>query len=175
MTTNVFKEENLFLVIFGKLMTSFIFSLMITFVVSLLFGYQYMLVRTGSMEPTIHQFELVILAPTEFKDIEVLDIVTFKSMEGGTMTFTHRVRGFTETGELITAGDANIDSGTGEISLDQGSVPENRYIGKVVGGIYSLGLIIMFLKEHTMMAGLIIVGGLMMYILLCDEESDSVF
>ena len=175
MTTNVFKEENLFLVVFGKLMTSLIISLFVTFVISLLFGYQYLLVRTGSMEPTLHQFTLVILAPEKFENLKELDIVTFKGVEDGTMTFTHRIRGFTETGELITAGDANIDSGTGEVSLDNSTTPKSRYIGKVVGNIYPIGLIIMFLKENTMMAGVILVVGLMLYILLCDEESDSVF
>lgn len=175
MTTNVFKEENLFLFVFTKLISSFIISLFITFVVSLLFGYQYMIVRTGSMEPTLHVFEMVILAPTEFKDVEVGDIVTFKSVGEGTVTFTHRVHGFTETGELITAGDANIDSGTGKIELDKSTVPESRYVGKVVGDIYSVGLIIMFLKENIIEAGLILVIGFVLYIILCDDEEDSIF
>ena len=100
MKTNIFKEENLFLIVFTKLMTSFIISLFITFIVSLLFGYKYMLVKTESMEPTIHVSELVILAPTKFEDLKIMDIITFKSSGEGTMNFTHRVRGVAENGEF---------------------------------------------------------------------------
>lgn len=175
MKTNIFKEENLFLTIFTKMMTSFIISVFITFVVSLLFGYKYMIVKTPSMEPTLHVHELIILAPTEFEDLEILDIITFKSSGEGTMSFTHRVRGVAENGELITAGDANIDTGTGEIKYDNSTVSKDIYVGKVVGDIYSVGLLIMFLKENIMTAGLIMIIGFVAYILLCDEEEDSVY
>ena len=127
------------------------------------------------MEPTLHVFEMVILAPTDFEDVKIGDIVTFRGVEGGSMTFTHRVHGFTEDGQLITAGDANIDSNTGEINYDNSTVTPSRYIGKVVGSIYSVGLIIMFLKENIMQAGLVLVIGFVIYILLIDDSEESVF
>ena len=175
MTTNVFKEESLFWLVFKKLIVSFIFSLCITFVVSLPFGYQYMIVRTGSMEPTLHRRTMAILSPTKFEDIEIGDIVTFKSGGAGTMYFTHRVHGFTENGNLITAGDANIDTETKEIILDTSTVPKDRYVGRVVGNIYPIGIIIMFLKEHVMASGIILIAGFVIYILLIDDEEDSVY
>jgi len=44
-----------------------------------------------------------------------------------------------------------------------------------VGSIYSVGLIIMFLKENIMQAGLLLIIGFTAFILLCDDEEDSVY
>jgi len=146
-TTNVFKEENLFLLIFKKLIVSFIWAVCITFVVSLLLGYKYMIVGSGSMTPKIPVWTMVIIAPTEYEDLEINDIVTYKSGGKGTINFTHRVVEFAENGNIITAGDANIDPETG-IPVRDGEIPESRYVGKVVGHLYPVGLLVKFVKEN---------------------------
>lgn len=146
-SVNVYKEENLFLIIFKNLIVSFILALIITFGVSLLFGYKYMLVASGSMTPVIPVRSMVILAPTDYEDLELGDIVTYKSSGKGTINFTHRVVEFAENGNIITAGDANINSETGLPQRD-GEIPKSRYVGKVVMNLYPVGLLVYFIKEN---------------------------
>ncbi|WP_368409245.1 signal peptidase I [Halomarina litorea] len=60
-------------------------------------------VYSGSMEPTIHQYDGYLLVPAS--DVDVGDIVTFWSPERNSYT-THRIVGQSEHG-FITKGDAN--------------------------------------------------------------------
>lgn len=142
-----YKETDLFWFTFKKLITSFLMALAITFVVSLLFGYQYMIVMSGSMTPKIPIHTMVILAPTDYQDLELNDIITYKSSGAGVINFTHRVVEFSENGNVITAGDANIDPSTNLPKRD-GEIPESRYVGKVVGHIYPLGILIYYIKTN---------------------------
>lgn len=99
---------------------------------------------SGSMEPSVEVYDVVIAKNTDISKIKVGDIITFISnwdINYG-VTVTHRVVGISksETGEyqLSTKGDNN---GT----KDGGTVTQVNLVGKVVGRIPQLGQLQFFL------------------------------
>lgn len=154
MKTNVFKEGNLFLTIFKKLVLYFLISVMLAFGVSLLVGYQYKIVRTGSMEPTLHVWTLVAVRPVDFEDVKVGDIVTFSSSDkSSAITYTHRVVAI-EDGKLRTKGDANGN-------VDNSPIGEDRYLGVVEFHSYFIGLVITYIKSNILQC---IIGAVIIFL-----------
>lgn len=99
---------------------------------------------SGSMEPNVSVYDVVVAIDADISKIKVGDIVTFISswdINYG-LTVTHRVVEInkSETGEyqLKTKGDNNG-------SPDGGIVTQNNLIGKVVGRIPQLGRLQFFL------------------------------
>lgn len=99
---------------------------------------------SGSMEPNIEVYDVVVAAETDISTIRVGDVVTFISnwsVNSG-VTVTHRVVEIatTENGEyqLTTKGDNNQ-------AIDGGYVTQRNLIGKVVGRIPQLGQLQFFL------------------------------
>lgn len=99
---------------------------------------------SGSMEPNVEVYDVVIAVDQDISKIKVGDIITFISswdINYG-LTVTHRVVGISknENGEyqLYTKGDNNQ-------SADGGVVTQNNLIGKVVGRIPQLGRLQFFL------------------------------
>ncbi len=99
---------------------------------------------SGSMEPNVSVYDVVVAIDEDISKIKVGDIVTFISnwdINYG-LTVTHRVVGITkgENGEyqLITKGDNNG-------SKDGGTVTQHNLVGKVVGRIPALGRLQFFL------------------------------
>lgn len=73
------------------------------------FGYSVMKVVTGSMEPTIHENDFILVKETDSAELEVGDIICFKSDDPeiyGKLN-THRICGINDDGTFITRGDAN--------------------------------------------------------------------
>lgn len=65
-------------------------------VIMLIAGYKFMIVSSGSMEPTLPVGSLVIVTPCDYEDLKEGDIVTFTSSDpesGGGLNFTHRIIG----------------------------------------------------------------------------------
>ena len=86
-------------------------------------GYKPYIILTGSMEPTIRQYGLVIVEKDGFNNVQVGDIISFD--EPGVLRHVcHRVIAI-ENGVLTTKGDNNN-------SQDLGTVSESNFIGKVV-------------------------------------------
>ena len=164
MDTNVFKQDNLIWWTIKKIMLSFIVSLGITFVVSIMFGFKYRLVGSGSMEPAIPTYSLIATVKTPYEELEIGDIITYRV---GNLTFTHRVVEFAENGNVITAGDANINSATGIPSRD-GEIPKERYEGKYVFQLAPIGELIMFMKQNIMICGILIMLGFFTYSVVVD-------
>lgn len=157
---NVFKEKSAFLYYAKKLILNFFLGLIITFVISIIFGYQYKLIGSGSMLPTLSLRSLVIVAPVEYEDLEIGDIITMKASDNSTssITFTHRIvgkyneadnktpllpgdEGFEEAKYWQTQGDNNPNP-------DTNPVTEGRVVGKVVANFNFVGYAITYVKSN---------------------------
>lgn len=107
-------------------------------------GYSLFRVVTGSMEPEIPVGSLIISKETDIEEIEVGDIINFRSRESGMlgMVITHRViqRYEDEDGSILleTKGDAN------------------RYTdGYLVGEANLIGKTVSYTKEGNLIAGIL--------------------
>lgn len=65
-------------------------ALLATIAIMLFSGYKFMIVSSGSMEPTLPVGSLVIVTPCDYEDLQEGDIVT---MDAGGINLTHRVVG----------------------------------------------------------------------------------
>lgn len=113
-------------------------------------GHKFFTVMTGSMQPSIMVGDLVIAKELPPEQINVGDVITFKSQNSGNIT-THRVKEVIKDGagiKYITQGDANNVQ-------DQNTVESKAVIGKVVRCIPKVGTIMSWMKSHL---SLIIVG-----------------
>ncbi len=149
MQKNVFKENSAVLFFVKKLLSNFVLGLVLTFVISICCGYQYKLIGSGSMLPTLSLKSLVIVAPVKNyeKDLKVGDIITFKASADSTsgITFTHRIVDIDEkTGWYITKGD-NRDT------QDANPVNPDRLVGKVVANFNFVGYAITYIKANLFM------------------------
>ena len=126
------------------LMVFLIFSVFL-FIVSRLGASNFLVVLSGSMEPTINMGDLVVTAPITSNAIKVGDIVAF--YDGKEFPITHRVINITEGG-FITKGDANEDpdpmvrSGSSVVGKIAFWVPFAGYLVYFARGIYGLIILI---------------------------------
>jgi signal peptidase len=115
-----------------------------------LFGNELMVVLSGSMAPTFNTGSIVAVKPIEFEQIKPGDIITFKDVDGRTVT--HRVVEI-NNGELITKGDANDGKDSVPVSAD-------RIIGQVQYSIPFVGYLVDFIKSKIGMLVFLGVPGL---------------
>ncbi|PLT32892.1 signal peptidase I [Bacillus sp. V5-8f] len=115
------------------------------------FGYQFMTILSGSMEPEINRGAVVLVK--SMKDPAALqegDVVTFRSPRDSNQLITHRIMDINEQGihtEFITKGDANL-------TPDARPLSANLVVGKYQGVTFPyLGYLIEFMKSKL---GLII-------------------
>jgi len=124
------------------------------------FGIRMLVVKSGSMEPTIKTGALVIdKAESEY---QVGEIVTFKDRENPKETITHRIVGVETQNNITlftTQGDAN---GT----PDSTKVTQDRILGKVIIDIPILGYIVAFARTWPGVVVLIIIPAV---IIIYDE------
>lgn len=101
----------------------------------LVFGYGTAIVLTGSMEPEISAGDLVVIK--EKDSYEEGDVITY---EGRTTPVTHRIIEISRDGDgnalYLTQGDAN--------NTDDGYIPNERVVGKVVLTVPSVGALQQF-------------------------------
>lgn len=106
-------------------------------------GVQTYVVVSGSMEPTIPVWSLVYAKPVEPASLQSGDVIVFYStnptsisdgsVQDGAIPITHRVvENNTESGEIITKGDANTNT-------DLYPVAYVNVVGKVVTHVPALG------------------------------------
>ncbi|MEO8695381.1 MAG: signal peptidase I [Acidimicrobiales bacterium] len=106
--------------------------------VLLLLGYRPLVVRSGSMVPTLRVGDLIVVEEIEATDVRVGDIVTFVDPTGGDETITHRVRAVTDDGALRqfeTKGDDNI-------LTESWSIPTTTTVTKEVWRVPAVGLLV---------------------------------
>jgi signal peptidase len=99
------------------------------------FGLHPFTVLSGSMEPTIHTGDIVVVDKISPLDTRVGDVVTFRSPEDPAKLITHRMISMRVRGEtvfVVTRGDANT-------GVERWSVPTNGTIGRAEYRIPKLG------------------------------------
>lgn len=98
-------------------------------------GWRVLTEQTGSMAPTLHPGDVVVVRPVSPLDVRAGDVVTFPSPESTGKLITHRVvstipRAGTVT--VVTRGDANNDS-------ERWAVDRDGRIGRAVYRIPAVG------------------------------------
>ena len=71
------REQNEVWVITKMVLLAILWSVLITFGVSLLCGFRYDLVVSYSMYPVLTRGSLVVIEPTPYEELEIRDIVNF--------------------------------------------------------------------------------------------------
>ncbi len=115
------------------------------------FGFYPMLLTTGSMEPDLPAGAMVVARAQA--DYAVGDIVSFRQ-EGAVVT--HRIIGETAQG-YQTAGDANN-------APDQGTVPPEAVLGRVVLCLPRVGALLLLLRQPIGILALA-AGGAVLFLL----------
>ena len=122
----------------GKAIKSIFISLLLTIALMVCCGYKFMIVISGSMEPTLPTGSLIIVTPCEYEDLKLNDIVT---MQGSGIYFTHRVVGKVDmaSNEILSPDDPKYDTqgiwytkGDNNLQND-GDGPINK---EVIGKVY---------------------------------------
>ena len=124
------------------------------------FGVSIMKVLTGSMEPSIHEGDFIIVEKADVSSLETGDIISFysqdKAIYGGPNT--HRIVKKNEDGSFVTKGDANTEP-------DPTVVTADKIIGKYSGKARILKWINSFssLKKLIFMAVIILMTAAAVY------------
>lgn len=127
------------------------------------FGYAVLEVVSGSMEPTIHVGDMIIIDmndTTYDKD----DIITFYDKEGSFTT--HRIISI-EDGEIITKGDNND-------SLDSEPIIESKIVGKYKFKLDGAGKILAAFKSPLTMVMILIIGILVCVLMSTDKDGNPI-
>lgn len=125
-------------------------------------GYAVLEVVSGSMEPTIHVGDLIVI-DTKDQEIKENDIVTFTDVDGSFVT--HRVVSISDD-EMITRGDNN-NSNDPVSSLD-------TVVGKYLFKLSGLGILLSSLKNPFVMFMIFVVGLLICYYLSLDHHGNFI-
>jgi len=105
------------------------------------FGYEILIVQSGSMEPSCPVGSLVYIKPVDAAELKTGDIITFEL--GGGLRGTHRITAVTEeNGSLAfrTKGDANDME-------DSNPVAPKDIVGKVTLTIPKLGYLVTYIQN----------------------------
>ena len=112
-------------------------------------GYRLYIVHTGSMAPTLRAGDVVLDGPTSGA-YGPGDIITFRHSSLSTDLVTHRITDI-QSGKIHTKGDANRTADVWDIRPDQVQ-------GVVVQRLPRFGYLIVFLRQPTGIASLLILG-----------------
>lgn len=123
---------NVFLSVFTALMVGFIAYIMVCSAKGKpvnVFGRSLLTVVTGSMEPSLHTGDYIYVKKVPADELEVGDVITFRSEESDVSgkLVTHRIIEITPEGDFVTKGDANTIADSKRIRQDQ---IIGKYIGK---------------------------------------------
>lgn len=110
--------------------------------------YDVLIVRGGSMEPTLHVGSIVVVDRSA-RSPRIGEIVSFHEQDGNVVT--HRVVGRDDAG-YATRGDANA-------SADLGRKPASSVVGTVRGSVPYLGYGLYLLQQPLVFLGLLILTG----------------
>jgi signal peptidase I len=142
--------------------SAFVLAVLLSAALPLLLGDTSMVVRSGSMTPTIRTGDVVVVQPVAPTEAAVGDIVTFKDPDGSGRLLVHRVRAISRSGDevqVITQGDANT-------TQEHWKVPLDGTIGTVVYRVPVLGFAVGWIGSPAGRVGLIIVPSLLLAVML---------
>lgn len=126
-------------------------------------GYSVLEVVSGSMEPTIHVGDMIIINTKE-NHYEEQDIVTFLDVNGSFVT--HRIVSINEE-EMITKGDFN--------NTEDEPTKINKIVGKYVSKIPGAGKLISSFKNPFTLIMILIIGLLVCYLISTDKNGNPIF
>lgn len=125
-------------------------------------GYAILEVVSGSMEPTIHVGDLIVINTKE-TNYSKNDIVTFKDVDGSFVT--HRIK-FIDDVEMTTRGDNN--------NSDDAAMPVNSLVGKYLFKINGLGRLLASFKNPFVMVMIFVIGLLTCIFISTDKEGNPI-
>lgn len=125
-------------------------------------GYAVLEVVSGSMEPTIHVGDLIVI-DTKDKDYKKKDIVTFYDVNGSFVT--HRIIDI-DGDKIITQGDAND-------SKDD-AINKKDIVGVYETKIPGIGTLINSFKSPFIMIMILIIGVLICFLVSTDKEGKAI-
>ena len=125
-------------------------------------GYAVLEVVSGSMEPTIHVGDLIVI-DTKDKDYKKKDIVTFYDVNGSFVT--HRIIDI-DGDKIITQGDAND-------SKDD-AINKKDIVGVYEVKIPGIGTLINSFKSPFIMIMILIIGVLVCFLVSTDKEGKAI-
>jgi len=125
---------------------------------SSIFGYSILEVVSGSMEPTIHIGDLIIINKNE-TNYQANDIVTFYDRDGSFVT--HRIVSI-EDDKMVTKGDHN--------NSEDDALPLSNIVGKYVTRVPLVGRLLSSLKNPFVLFMIFLLGVLICYFLSIDKD-----
>lgn len=125
-------------------------------------GYAVLEVATGSMEPTIHVGDLIIINTKE-KNYKEQDIITFYDTNGSFVT--HRIISL-DKDKMVTKGDNN--------NTEDEELSTKNIVGKYVGKISGVGIILSSLKSPLVLVMIFIIGILICYLVSTDKHGKPI-
>ena len=125
-------------------------------------GYGILEVITGSMEPTIHVGDLIVI-DTETKDYQVNDIVTFYDVDGSFVT--HRIMAINED-KVVTKGDNN--------NTNDEEMAKSKIVGKYVTKMTGLGKVLSSLKSPIVMVVVMLIGIMVCMFISIDKDKNQI-
>jgi len=115
---------------------------------------QLMVVRSDSMEPTFHKYDLLIVIESSIDELQPGDIIGFNTYIEGVGKIAHRIESISEvSGEFIvqTKGDNHAE-------IDDWTVIGNDIIGKVDYSIPIIGLLIKQSPRYALITLIVIMS-----------------
>src|SRR3989344_1662136 len=161
----LFKGINLFLTV-----SLILAALAIAFIALPIFGNQALIVRSGSMTPTIDVGSIVVVRPLTNESISstspttlygIGDIIAFRSEKNSKTIISHRIVGIEQNGNSFvykTKGDANK-------SPEGWSVKQENVLGKVYFTLPQFGKLLAFSKSDLGFPALIILPAILVILL----------
>ncbi len=130
--------------------------------IPMIFGYKPYVVKSGSMEPTIHTGAIAYNnSRAKIEDIHEGDIIVFQQ---GDMVVTHRVVKINEDKTFTTKGDANETEDTAPVKKEQ-------YRGKNIFSIPYLGYLLQIVQNKICIFILVLLVGVnIIYMIFSDDE-----
>ena len=130
-------------------------GLLITVALMLICGYKFMIVSSGSMEPTLPVGSMVIVTPCDYEDLRLNDIVT---MDANGIYLTHRVVGKMDSdNKIVNPGDEGYENAMWYTQGDNSDTIDGRLTKKVVGVVREqhcftwVGDVVRYVKSNYMM------------------------
>ena len=128
-------------------------SLLLTIAFMYVCGYKFMIVSSGSMEPTLPVGSLIIVTPCEYEDLKLYDIVT---MDANGIYLTHRVRGKMDaSNQILKPDDEGYDTARWYTQGDNSDTNDGRLSKNIVGRVDVclnwVGVLIRYVKANYIM------------------------
>jgi signal peptidase I len=135
-----------------------LFGVCMAVTIPFFFGVKSLTVLSGSMEPTIHVGDIVVVRQISPLDARVGDVVTFRDPAARDKLITHRVRAMSVAGGVVsfeTKGDANT-------SVERWTIGTDGTIGLVMYRVPKLGYILFYVHGTLGRLLLVVVPALLL-------------